>query len=312
MDIRSLKLFRHLAGSLHFAKTSRACHITPSALTRLVQRLEAEVGEQLFIRDNRSVALTAAGRAFRRYAEDVILRWETLRSELSADAELSGALSIYCSVTAAYAILPDIISQYRRVHPRVHINLETGDAAKALAKVANREADAAIAALPRKPDRSIRFLELSQSPLVFIAPRKFPDIVIQDRDGIDWEQTPLILADFGLSRELLDRWFAAHGIRPNIYSQVSGHEAIIALVTLGCGVGLVPELVLEKSPITADVEVLANTPDLPAFVIGLAALEKQMSNPLVNALWTIAGPDGADPDDTAADNGRDRAGESLE
>ncbi|MCI5223533.1 MAG: LysR family transcriptional regulator, partial [Candidatus Electrothrix sp. AR4] len=61
MDIELLKIFRHLSASLHFGRTSRAYNISPSGMTRTVQRLEAELGEQLFIRDNRSVSLTRAG-----------------------------------------------------------------------------------------------------------------------------------------------------------------------------------------------------------------------------------------------------------
>ena len=43
MNIQELKLFKHLTGTLHFGRTSQACNITPSALTRTIQRLEEEV-----------------------------------------------------------------------------------------------------------------------------------------------------------------------------------------------------------------------------------------------------------------------------
>ncbi|HIP83110.1 MAG TPA: LysR family transcriptional regulator, partial [Desulfocapsa sulfexigens] len=50
MNIRDLRLFRHLSGTLHFGQSSRAYHVTPSALTRIIQRLEEELGEVLFLR----------------------------------------------------------------------------------------------------------------------------------------------------------------------------------------------------------------------------------------------------------------------
>ena len=53
MDIRSLELFQHLATSLHFAKTSDALFVSPSTLSRAIQRLEEECGTALFVRDNR-------------------------------------------------------------------------------------------------------------------------------------------------------------------------------------------------------------------------------------------------------------------
>lgn len=289
MEIRYLQLFRHLAGTLHFARTSQACYITPSALTRMIQRIEADIGEKLFVRDNRSVELTAAGRTFKRYADDVLQLWERLHDELSARDVLQGQLSLYCSVTAAYGILPDIMAMYRKTHPGVRINLETGDAAQALVKLSNQDADIVIAALPETLSRDLIFKPLSQTPLVFIAPLQYPEIVVSSENGIDWEKTPFIISDHGLSRDRIDQWFASEHFIPNIYSQVAGNEAIIVMVSLGCGIGLVPRMVLEKSPSFDQVTVLEQTPTLPPFVIGLCTRKKNLANPRVRALWTLAG-----------------------
>ena len=288
MDIRYLQLFRHLSGTLHFARSSQACYITPSALTRVIQRLEMELGEKLFIRDNRSVELTPAGIAFKKYADDVLQRWDRLHDELSSDDVLQGELSLYCSVTAAYGILPGIMARYRKTHPNVRIHLETGDAAKALSKLSNQDADMVIAALPDTLPKGFIFQTISRTPLVFIAPQQYPEIVIETAKGIDWEQTPLIIPDHGLGRDRIDQWFAKENFIPNIYSQVAGNEAIIVMVSLGFGIGLVPKMVLEKSPFFNQVKILEKTPDLPPFVIGLCTRKKNLANPRVQALWKIA------------------------
>ena len=289
MDIRNLKLFRHLSGTLHFARTARACYITPSALTRVIQRLEAEVGEPLFVRNNRSVELTAAGMSFKRYADDVLERWENLHDELSAENRLEGKLSLYCSVTAAYDILPQIIAGYRKAHPGVGIYLETGDPAKAIHKLVNQDADVVITARPDTLSATLAFKPLYETPLVFIAPKNLPDIVVQTRDGIDWEKSPLIIPDRGLSRERIDQWFAMENFIPRIYSQVAGNEAIIVMVGLGFGIGLVPRLVLEKSPFLSQVRILDNAPELPGFIVGLCTRKQGLVNPRIKALWQIAG-----------------------
>ncbi len=296
MNIRELKLFRHLSKSLHFGKTSRACNITPSALTRMVQRIESDLDESLFIRDNRTVKLTAAGEAFKRYAEDVMQRWNELQNELASDRDgnLRGALSLYGSVTAVYSILPNILKQYRKMYPEVQINLETGDAAKALTKLQNGEVDVSIAALPEKRLNGMEVMKIVETPLVFIAPVNSPDTVRYCDRGesvkkeIDWHRTPLIIADHGLSRDRFDRWLANQNVSPNIYAQVAGNEAIIAMVSLGCGVGVIPELVLDKSPLKDDVVVLNVLPALRPFSIGVCALKKNMSNPRIEAFWSVA------------------------
>jgi len=287
MDIRNLKLFRHLAGTLHFARTSKACYITPSALTRVIQRIETELGEKLFVRDNRSVELTPAGIAFKKYADDVLQRWDRLHDELSSDAVLQGELSIYCSVTAAYGFLPEMMAMYRKKYPGVGIHLETGDAAKALIKLSNQDADMVIAALPDVLPKDLVFQTISRTPLVFIAPLQYPEIVIQTGGRINWEQTPLIIPDHGLSRDRIDQWFAKENFIPKIYSQVAGNEAIIVMVSLGCGIGLVPRMVLEKSPFFDQVKILDKAPDLPPFIIGLCTRKKNLANPRVKALWSI-------------------------
>ena len=65
MDLRDLKLFLHLAESCHFGRTARAMHVSPSTLSRQIQRLEEDVGHALFLRDNRTVTLTEAGERLR-------------------------------------------------------------------------------------------------------------------------------------------------------------------------------------------------------------------------------------------------------
>jgi len=147
----------------------------------------------------------------------------------------------------------------------------------------------AIAALPDMLPQNLVFLTLSQTPLVFIAPLQYADVVIRSSDGIDWNQTPLIIPDRGLSRDRIDQWFAKENFVPNIYSQVAGNEAIIVMVSLGCGIGLVPEMVLEKSPFLNQVRILDKAPDLPPFVIGLCTRKKNLANPRIQALWELAG-----------------------
>jgi LysR family positive regulator for ilvC len=287
MDIQELKIFRHLARSLHFGRTSQACNITPSGLTRTVQRLENELGRQLLLRDRRSVSLTPAGMIFREYAEEAIQQWGKLQASLAGDNTLAGEISLYCSVTAILSILPDIFARFRKAHPEVLIHLQTGDAAMAIGKLQNGEADISIAALPDQLPEQLEFIEIIRTPLIFIRPTHFPDSVIYDHGFINWQQTPLIVAERGLSRQRADRWFSDKGIQPNIYSQVAGNEAIIAMVGMGCGVGIVPRLVLEKSPQKEQVAVLAVAPELEPFRVGACTLARSRRQPVDPCLWPL-------------------------
>src|SRR5438128_12349158 len=88
MDNDALRLFLHLSRTLRFLHTSRECHISPSALSRAIQRLEREVGCRLFERDRRTVRPTPEGTRLAAHARDVLERWDAVARELR---ESSGA-----------------------------------------------------------------------------------------------------------------------------------------------------------------------------------------------------------------------------
>ena len=74
-------------------------------------------------------------------------------------------------------------------------------------------------------------------------------------------------------------------ITPTVYAQIEGHEAILSLVALGCGVGVVPKLVLEKSALRDRITELPVRPTLRSFRIGLCVRRQSLNNPLVAAVW---------------------------
>ena len=287
MNIRELNLFLHLAGTLHFGQTSRACNITRSGLTRTIQRLENEIGEQLFIRDNRSVTLSRAGELFKEYAIDVIRRHRTLQAQMAAEHTLQGELSLYCSVTAILSILPNIITRFRHTYPDIHLNLQTGDAAMALPSLESGEAEITIAALPERLPRQVVFLKMLETPLIFIGPRN-PEEMGSSISLADWTTVPVIMPKRGLSRKRCEDWFAQKQLAPAVYSFVAGNEAMIAMVAMGCGVGVVPRLVLENSPLRTRVRVLDVRPVLEPFTVGACTTRSLKRGPVVAAFWQIA------------------------
>jgi LysR family positive regulator for ilvC len=96
----------------------------------------------------------------------------------------------------------------------------------------------------------------------------------------------MILSERGLARRRVDQWFRALGVQANIYAQVAGNEAIVSMVSLGLGVGVVPQIVLDNSPLADTVRVLDIKPALEAYEVGLFTLEKKLASPLINALWS--------------------------
>lgn len=76
-------------------------------------------------------------------------------------------------------------------------------------------------------------------------------------------------------------------VNPRIYAQVAGNEAIVSMVSLGVGIGVVPKIVLDNSPLIDRVKVLDVKPELEPYNVGLFTLKKSLKNPLVNAFWSL-------------------------
>ncbi|MCP4925339.1 MAG: HTH-type transcriptional activator IlvY [Gammaproteobacteria bacterium] len=290
MDRRLLRQFINAAESLHFGRASEASHISPSALSRGIQQLEAEVGVQLFERDNRTVLLTHEGNLFLDYARDALTQWDVIRHALMEEAgELHGQVSMYCSVTASYSFLFDLLSRFRRDHPRIEIKLHTGDPEYALSRVLTGAEDIAIGARPATLPGGLAFKSIQTSPLVFIAARDSREHLClsgcQPLADV-WATIPMILSEQGLSRQRVDAWFTKMGIQPEIYAQVAGNEAIVSMVSLGFGIGVVPQIVLDNSPLIGKVQVLDIKPQLEVYDVGLFTQEKKLKSPLINAFWS--------------------------
>lgn len=284
-----LRLFLHLSRSLRFARTAEECHISPAALSRTIQRLEKELGLALFVRDKRNVELTGAGRSLQQYASDTLERWERFARTLGEGETLRGTLSIFCTVTAAQSFLPETLGRFRETHPDVHIRLETGYAADALSML-ERDVDVSVPALPDHLPRSIASRTLAVTPLVFVAPTQPGDVSrAVERRTIRWENVPLVLPPFGVTRDLVDRWFRDLGERPTVYSEVPSHEAILSLVAMGCAVGVVPRLVLERSALRNRLRAVNVRRPIGELHVGACVLRRRLREPLIAALWETLG-----------------------
>src|SRR4029078_8865118 len=101
----------------HFLRASRACHVSPSTLSRVVQRLEQETGSVLLERVRRWVRLTRAGGRFVEHARETLERWQRLQRDLrSREDTLSGSIAIFASVTACQSFLPELLRAFRGRH----------------------------------------------------------------------------------------------------------------------------------------------------------------------------------------------------
>ena len=288
MEFNDLKLFLHLSESKNFSKSAAQNHMSPSTLSRQIQRMEEEIGQPLFLRDNRKVQLTEAGVNFLQFAQQHWTDWQQFQQQVRSDSEeLSGELKLFCSVTAAYSHLPQVLEKFRVRYPKVEIQLTTGDAAVAVQKVQTQQVDLALAGRPLNLPSSLEFQQIDDISLSLIAPRVAcvaTQLLQQER--IDWQQVPFILPVEGPVRQRIDQWFKQKKIKhPKIYATVSGHEGIVPMVALGCGVALLPDVVIKNSPMNTQVSSLNLDVSIEPFGLGICVQKKSLALPLIHAFW---------------------------
>jgi LysR family transcriptional regulator, positive regulator for ilvC len=288
-EYEPLRQFLELARTLHFGRAAQDCHVSPSALTRSIQRLERQLGEPLFERSHHQITLTPAGEGFRHHAVAVLEEWQRYDSERAHEhVSLAGTLHIYCSVTAAQSVVPELLGELRRLHPGIRVELATGYVSDAIDQLRGGHIDASIAALPDRIPAGIASRDLGTTPVVFVAPNE--DGPVRDATGrrqISWSKVPVILPTHGVVRDYVDQWLEQRGARPTIYAEIEGHEAILSLVALGYGVGAVPKLVLDKSALRDSVTALTVRPTLPDLRIALCVRKRSLPNPLIAAIWDL-------------------------
>lgn len=249
MNFYELEAFLALAKTLHFGKTASKLNMSPSALTRLIFRLEEELGVSLFDRNNRQIYLTDQGKIFEKFAQESLSKRADLKVSLSGNGErIEGVLPLYASVTACYTVLPDFIKRLTEKYPGIQLSVETGDPAAAISAVKENRALLAIGAIPETGLASMETVSVVKTPLVYAASKNGPYTKLEGSPQDILSSVPLVLPKAGLARSRFDKWIKSRNVKPIIAAETEGNEAILAIAQLGLGIGLVPQIVLENGP----------------------------------------------------------------
>jgi len=212
---------------------------TPSAITRQLQRLEAELGAELLDRSTKPPRLNALGSRVLERARDMLQRTEALRSLASRDAEPHGLLSIGLAHPLAEGTFIEPIRALTEKYPKVRVRLLSERTSELFNRMLAGELD--VAAVPFPEGRR------APAPLV-------TNIIATDRVEIvqsaagncggDWKslsRAPWVLNPPGcfLRAGLVDRMERA-GFSPLIAAEIHNMHLQLAFVQSGYGLGLLP------------------------------------------------------------------------
>ena len=269
MNFYELKAFSVLAEKLHFAKTAQIVNISPSALSRIITRLEEETGSLLVDRSSRQVILTRKGRIFADFARKALEdESEILRTLSAGEKTISGTLHVYASVTACYTILPYFIKKLAAKYPDIQLEVETGDPAGAVPAVRDGRAALAIDAIPEDGLSNLETISVLKTPLIYAAANtsRYTAECGSPQDIIS--SVPLVLPKTGLARRRFDKWAKSRNVKPIIAAEAEGNEAVLALAHLGIGIALVPKIVLETGPYSQGFKILETGSSLGFYDVG--------------------------------------------
>lgn len=153
---------------------------------------------------------------------------------------------MFCSVTATYSFIYDLFAQFRAQYPNVELNLITGDPAHSIAEVASGKEDVAVAVKPKHLPSGIEYLPIGRSRLVFIGPTMdcpLKQLIETHSQGeMPWQHLSFIMPEQGVLKERIDLFCKKYNFSPKVYAHVSGHEAMVALASLGFGIACVQRL----------------------------------------------------------------------
>ena len=181
MEIRTLRYFLAVAREESMTEAANVLHVTQPTLSRQIAELEQELGCTLFRRTNRSTTLTEDGMRLRQRAEEILALVEQTESEVGPGAELQGTIRIGAAETQAMASVVEAFRQLQALHPKVNLNLSTGNADTIEEQLERGVVDFAVVLDPFKVDK-YDHLELPRKERVGLLVR--PDHPLARKDSV--------------------------------------------------------------------------------------------------------------------------------
>jgi len=272
MKLRQLRQFIALAETGNFHRAAERLHMAQPPLSVSIRKLEEELGSPLFARTNTGVVLTPAGQAMEEDARLALLHAEQCR-QAARDAREgeSGALRLGFIGSAAYALLPQLISSLRRSHPKITLELTEGTSVDILEGLRTRRFDAGLVRYPMLDPTGFDLCPLDRDAFVLavharsaLARRKAVALSDAAREPfVMYPQTKVP----GL-RALAMMRCQYSGFAPRVTQEATQVQTVLSLVATGLGVALVAGVSRRVMP--RGVKCLPLTDNPPGFHVGIA------------------------------------------
>lgn len=242
-ELAQLRCFTTVATELNFRRAAERLNMTQPPLSRQIQLLEHHLGVELFTRSTRSVALTAAGRAFFIEAQNLLEQAQqaAVAARRFAQGDI-GSVTISFVGSAVYEFLPKVIAEARLKQPQVKIVLSEMNTYQQHEALRARRIDLGIV---RSPLLETGYATecLVREPFVLAVPAGHPLARAESVNVQDLDAQPFLMyshSAYPPFNELLTGMLRSARVAPQFVQWLGSSLTILALVNAGMGLALVP------------------------------------------------------------------------
>jgi DNA-binding transcriptional LysR family regulator len=243
MDLRQLQAFHAIVMTGSFSVAAERLHLTQSALSHHIKKLEEEFGEALLVRSKPRVYPTALGQVMVSSAEKIIAEMTALRGRLgiAGNRHRAGRIRVAATNVGLTYLYGDLCERFIERNQSVELVISSTETPHdAIIRVMKRSADVAFVPLPAQlPDLEIRVLGRTEH--VFIVGPRHPlaRAEMVSLDDISRFRFIRYLPSSG-TRYLSDRLFLEHGKHPPVTTETNDTEVVKRIVRMGLAIALVP------------------------------------------------------------------------
>jgi DNA-binding transcriptional LysR family regulator len=250
LDNFRLVVFRAVAEQHSFRKAAEELFLTQPAVSLQIKALEEDIGVQLFDRTGTRIALTEAGKVLLGYFRQANALFARAEHEIAA---LSGAhaghLALGASSTIAQYVLPRLLGEFTREHPRVHPTMISGNTEQIVEAVEEQKIELGLIEGPAR-SRDVKTEPFLEDELVLIVAAAHEWAELKSIPCSEIAAASLLMRERGSgTRRVVELALAQKGVKAKslrIVMELDSTEAIKSAVEAGLGIGFVSRSAIAK------------------------------------------------------------------
>lgn len=243
MDLVQLEMFKAVAEQGSISAAAVLIHRVPSNLTTRIKQLERDLGVDLFIREKSRLRLSPAGWSFLEYARRILDLVAEARATVAGE-EPQGAFALGSLESTAAVRIPALLAAYNQQYAKVELDLSTGPSGTMIdAVLAGRLVAAFVDGPVLHP--ALEGVAAFEEEMVIIAPLNHR--AIASAGDVNGASIYAFRANCSY-RHHFESWFAADAAVPGKIFEMESYHGMLACVSAGAGLALMPRSMLESMP----------------------------------------------------------------